>query len=134
MAIYDVTETELSILECLWAGGALTIGDISDQLYGSRAPSVYATVQSLLQRLEGKELVRRTRSGRAHVYEAAVDRATLVGEQLTHLADRLCEGSFTPLLSSLVQTGKLSAADIAELRALLDAPESKPVQKKGRAS
>jgi predicted transcriptional regulator len=116
----NVTNTELAILEVLWTGGPATIRQITDRLYPHGKPSHYATVQSLLVRLESKGCVARDRSGFAHVFRATVERAGLIGRRLKDLADRLCEGSMTPLLLHLAQGARLTPSERQMLRRLID--------------
>ena len=61
---HDVTEAELALLQSLWDAGPATIRQLVDRVYKQGGPSVYATVQKLLDRLEG-EGVRGTRPGRS---------------------------------------------------------------------
>src|SRR5436305_8112520 len=112
----DITDKELEILQILWAHGALTIRQITDVLYPDSRSSYYATVQKLLERLESKGCVARDRSGSVHMFTAAVACDEIVGRRLQAVADQLCEGSWTPLLTHLVQNRKLSSADRAALR------------------
>ncbi len=114
-----VTDTELRILEELWAGDA-TIRSLCDTLYPDGGAAQYATVQKLLDRLEEKGFVRRDRSGRAHRFLAVVDRDAFLGSRLAQLSERLCDGSFVPLLSQLVRARALDAEERAELRRLLE--------------
>jgi BlaI family transcriptional regulator, penicillinase repressor len=116
----DVTETELAILQLLWEQGAATIRQLTDALYPGGGTSHYATVQKLLERLEAKGCVRRQRSGTAHTFAAAVDRDELIGRRLQAMAEQLCGGSLTPLLTHLVRARKLSARDRQKLRTLID--------------
>jgi BlaI family penicillinase repressor len=120
----DVTDTELAILEVLWsAGKPVAIAVMVEALYAERSISAHATVQSLLGRLEAKGCVVRRRDGRAHLYRAVVGREEVIGHQLRSLADRLCEGSLTPLLTHLVQASELSAEERSELRGMLETLE-----------
>ena len=116
----DVTETELAILQLLWDQGAATIRQLTDALYPGGGTSHYATVQKLLERLEMKACVRRQRSGTAHTFAAAVDRDELIGRRLQAMAEQLCGGSLTPLLTHLVRTKRLSERERQELRDLID--------------
>jgi predicted transcriptional regulator len=116
----DVTEKELAILEVLWGRGAATIREITDVVYPQGGTSKYATVQKLLERLEGDGYVRRDRSGSAHTFAAAVDREGLIGRRLQAVAEELCGGSLTPLLTHLVRHKKLTARQRRELRSLID--------------
>jgi BlaI family penicillinase repressor len=116
----DITDKELEILQILWAHGALTIRQITDVLYPDSRSSYYATVQKLLERLEAKHCVRRDRAQAVHLFTAAVARDEIVGRRLKAVADQLCDGSWTPLLTHLVQSRKLSGADREALRRLID--------------
>src|SRR6516162_11559185 len=115
----DITDKELEILQVLWELAPLTIRRITDLLYPDGRSSYYATVQKLLERLEGKGYVKRDRSQNIHVFSAAVGRDDIVGRRLRAVAEQLCDGSWTPLLTHLVQASKLSDADRAELRRLI---------------
>ncbi|HJT31206.1 MAG TPA: BlaI/MecI/CopY family transcriptional regulator [Pirellulales bacterium] len=116
----DVTDAELAIMESLWDRGSATVRELAEQLYGGSSASQHATVQKLLERLEGKECVRRDRDAWPHRFEAAVDRQDLIGRNLQQTADRLCDGSIQPLLMHLVKAGRLSADERKSLRNLLD--------------
>src|SRR5581483_5726894 len=105
----DVTDAELAVLQVLWDAGPATIRQLTDVLYPQGGPSKYATVQKLLERLEDDGYVRRDRSAAVHVFAAAVGRDDLIGRRLRTLADKLCGGSLTPLLSHLIQSRPLSA-------------------------
>ena len=121
----DITETELAILRVLWESGPQTTRDITAVLYPDGGASHSATVLSLLGRLEEKGLVRRNREPRAHVFEAAVGREEVLGRRLSSLVEHLCDGSLSPLLSHLIRSRKLTAAERKDLRALLDELESR---------
>jgi len=116
----DVTDAELAVLKELWSAGPLTIRQLTERLYPEGDAAHYATVQKLLERLAGKRCVERTAAGRAHLYRAAVARDDLVAARLRETADRLCEGSLTPLLTHLVGTSRLESDAIAALRDLVD--------------
>lgn len=116
----DVTDAELAILEQLWEHGPATIRELTDRLYPRGGRAHYATVQTLLERLEAKEFVRRDRAAAAHTFRAAVGREELIGRRLQATAEKLCGGSFTPLLMHLVRARKLSSRERKELRALID--------------
>jgi predicted transcriptional regulator len=116
----DVTDAELAVLQVLWDRGPSTIRQITEQLYPEGRTAQYATVQKLLERLEDKDCVRRDRRPAVHVFAAAIDRGELIGRRLQTMAEKLCGGSLTPLLTHLVQSQKLSAAERQELRNLID--------------
>ncbi len=117
----NVTNAELKVLHALWDLGPATIRRLTDHLYPGGSQSSYATVQKLLDRLEEADCVVRDRSAMTHVFVAAVSRDDFLGGQLRAVADRLCGGSVTPLLTHLLKTETLSDEDRKELRRLLDA-------------
>ena len=116
----DVTDAELDVLSALWDGGAATIRKLTDHLYPSGGVAQYATVQKLLERLESKGYVRRDRSASVHVFAATVAREDLIGRRLKAIADKLCGGSLTPLLSHLIQSRPLSPEERRSLRLLIE--------------
>jgi BlaI family penicillinase repressor len=116
----DVTEAELALLQSLWEAGPATIRQLVERVYKQGGTSVYATVQKLLDRLEAKGCVRRDRGGPVHVFRAAIDRDELIGRRLRAVADSLCGGSLSPLLTHLVEGKGLSPRERRELRALID--------------
>lgn len=116
----DVTEAELAVLRALWEHGPATIRQLVDQVYKAEGNSPYATVQKLLERLEDKKYVSRDRASSVHIFSASVDRDELIGRRLRAVADTLCDGSLSPLLTHLVQGQRLSKKDREALRALID--------------
>src|SRR5262249_19758496 len=104
----DVTDTELAILQVLWKEGSATIRRLTEVLYPHGSTAHYATVQKLVERLEGKGCVRRERRAGAHVYTAAIDQGELIHRRLQAVAEQLCGGSLTPLLTHLVRGRRLT--------------------------
>src|SRR5262249_8558273 len=94
----DVTNAELAVLQVLWEQGPSTIRQLTDRLYPEGRAAQYATVQKLLERLEDKGHVTRDRRPAVHVFAAAVGRDELIGRRLQEVAEKLCGGSWTPLL------------------------------------
>jgi len=122
----DVTEAELAVLRVLWDRGSATIRQISEVLYPEGGVSRYATVQKLLERLEGKSCVDRDRSESVHRFSAAIGRDDLIGSRLRAVAETLCDGSLTPLLSHLVRSQGLSREELTMLRELIGDGKNQP--------
>ena len=79
----------------------------------------------MIYRLEEKGAVRRVKKiGNAHVYQAVLTRKAvhrrLIGDLLN-----LFGGSAAPVMSHLIETGKLTLADIKELEKAVTAMEKK---------
>ncbi|QEG43604.1 BlaI/MecI/CopY family transcriptional regulator [Roseimaritima ulvae] len=116
----DATAAELAILEQLWQHGASSIKTLAQSLYGAATPSDIATVQKLLSRLEKKGFVQRNRGEWPHLFDAVVAREDLIAQRLQATADELCEGTMAKLLTHLVGSTKLTAAQRRRLRNMLD--------------
>jgi BlaI family penicillinase repressor len=116
----DVTEAELALLQVLWDDGPATIRQLVERVYKQTGTSVYATVQKLLDRLEAKGCVERERGGPVHIFRAAINRDELIGRRLRAVADSLCGGSLSPLLTHLVEGRGLSDQERRELRSLIE--------------
>ena len=125
-SIPDVTDAELAVLQVLWERGSATIRQLTDVLYPGGSTAQYATVQKLLERLEAKGCARRDRKPWPHVFAATVDRDDLIGRRLRAVAEKLCGGSLTPLLTHLMSVERLSPKERDELRTLLDGRSPKP--------
>jgi predicted transcriptional regulator len=116
----DVTDTELAMLQVLWEQGKATRRQITDALYPHGDTAHYATVQKLLERLEAKGYVRHTRVAGVLVFNATVDREALISRRLLEVAEKLCDGSLTPLMMHLVRAKPLTPGELDELQALIE--------------
>jgi BlaI family transcriptional regulator, penicillinase repressor len=114
------TETELAILNVLWARGEATVRDVFDALY--RDDGGYTTALKLLQVMHAKGLVERDERQRAHVYRPAISKHSTQRRMLGELARRLFGGSQAELVLSALggEDAHPSAEELAQIRQLLD--------------
>jgi BlaI family penicillinase repressor len=122
----DVTDAELAVLEVLWQRGASSRRQIADVLYPGGQPVHYTTVQKLLERLQAKHHVACTAQTSVRTFEATVSRDELIGRRLLDVADKLCDGSLTPLLMNLMRAKPLSERELQELRDLVKQLANQP--------
>lgn len=115
-----VSDAELEVLKVLWASAPATVRDVAAALGKRRRRLAYNTVLTLLSRLREKGYVTADRRETAHLFRPLVTRDELLGSTLTALANRLCDGTASPLVQALVRDQRLSAEEIADLRKLLD--------------
>jgi BlaI family transcriptional regulator, penicillinase repressor len=123
----DVSDAELEVLKVLWQRGPAMAREVEQDLKRMRKRWAYTTILTLLGRLRGKGYVTQAKHamGAAHVFAAAVTREQLLGRSLTELADRVCDGTASPLVQALVSSKRLKQADIASLRRMLEELEEK---------
>ena len=117
-----IPDAELAVLQLLWERGPSPVRQLADCLYPGGGPSEYATAHRLLERLEAKGYVTREKAEGVYVFRAAQDRDAVIGQQLEALLERLGGGSLQPLLSTLVKSKRLTAAELRELLALVEKP------------
>ena len=97
----DLGAREISVLEILWASGSLTSHQVLEQL--EPAALNLSTVQSTLERLHRKQLLERSKVGRAYVYSAAVTRANIISRLLHEIAENLADGDSAPMVSGFLE-------------------------------
>ena len=120
MAIPDVSEAELLILQLLWDADRLTVRQITKKLYPRQTDSDLATVQKLIQRLEQKRLVGRDRTHFVHFVFPRISRNEFATRRLAETAERLTRGSLQPLIAHLVEAKRLSPDELDEIRKLIN--------------
>jgi predicted transcriptional regulator len=115
-----VSDAELEVLKELWVSGPATVRDVAAALRKRRRRLAYNTVLTLLTRLREKGYVAADRRDTAHLFRAVVTRDDLLGSSLTALADRVCDGTASPLVLALVRGQRFSAEELAHFRKLLE--------------
>lgn len=120
MASSDVTDAERDVMERLWATGPAPVRALAEALSTAERPVIAPTVLKLLERLENKGFVCRDRRRNPHLFSATVSRDELIERRLQALAGDLCGGSLVPLVSCLVERGRLTDEDRAAIRLLID--------------
>ena len=114
------TDGELAILRVLWDRGPSTVRQVHDTLAGGTG---YTTVLKLLQIMTAKGLVTRDEATRTHVYAAAQREEVTQRRLLKDLLERAFAGSTRDLVLQALSAKRASAAELAEIRRLLDAHE-----------
>jgi predicted transcriptional regulator len=118
------TKLELQIMQALWDRGTLSIREIQESFPGRDKPS-YTTVQTTVYRLEGKGAVQRVRKiSNAHIFEALVSRKSAQRRLIDDLL-ALFGGRTQPVMSHLIESGKLTLEDVKEAEKALKKLEKK---------
>ena len=119
-----LTKLELQILEILWVRSNASIREIQEAFPEPRP--AYTTVQTTVYRLEGKKAVRRVRKiSNAHIFEAQVSPQAARGRLIDDFLS-LFGGRTQPVMSHLVESGKLTLDDIKEAEKLIKELGKKP--------
>lgn len=113
-----LSKLEFQVMEALWGRGQLSIREIQEEIPARRTPA-YTTVQTTVYRMEAKGVLRRVKKvGNFHVFEAVITREAaqrrLIDDLLSYFG-----GRSQPLMAHLIDSGKLSLADVKEVEKLL---------------
>ena len=114
-----LSPSETEILRLLWQLGTGTVQQVADKLPTGRRIA-YATVQTLLRRLERKGYVTHDPTGKAHVFSPAVKREQVIKRTVGDFVERLFGGDPLPLMLHLANHSELDADDIERLKKLID--------------
>jgi predicted transcriptional regulator len=115
-----ISDAESQVMEVLWGAPAplpaeQVVAALSDT---QRWQAV--TVKTLLNRLLKKGAIAAQKDGRRFLYHAVLQRDEWVAQESEGLLQRLFGGRIAPLVAHFGSQRKLSAADIQELRKLID--------------
>jgi predicted transcriptional regulator len=112
-----LSPSETEILRLVWQLDKATVQDVCNKLPAKRKIA-YATVQTLLRRLEKKGYLKHRIRGKAHVFFAAVKSENVIKRSVNDFLDRLFGGDPIPLMQYLAEHGKIDASDIKKLKRL----------------
>ena len=115
------TESELEILQILWAKGLATVREVHEELSKTKDAG-YTTTLKLMQIMNEKGIVKRDDSMRTHVYQAAVNKERTQKHLLSKMIDSLFGGSPTQLVIQALgdNSHKASAEELEQIQAILN--------------
>lgn len=105
-------------MEVLWSKGEASIREVHE-FFPAKKRQAYTTIQTTINRMEAKSVVRRLRKvGNFHVFTASITREAA---QRTLLDDLLSMfgGSSAPVMAYLIDSGKLTLADVLKAEKVL---------------
>ncbi len=113
-----LSKLEFQVMEALWSRGQLSIREIQEEIPARKTPA-YTTVQTTVYRMEAKGVVRRVKKvGNFHVFDAVITREAAQRRVMDDLLSYF-GGRSQPLMAHLIESGKLSLADVKEAEKLL---------------
>lgn len=119
-----LTPRELDVIGALWRRGSGTVAEVLGELDEDLA---YTTILTVLRGLEQKGFVRHEPEGRAHRFYPEAEAQRAATGLLDRILDKVYQGSPVRLVAHLVAERDLSAEELEEIAALLDAlPADEP--------
>ncbi len=114
-----LTPAEWEIMQAVWElDGPVSVRDVLEHLYpdGEKA---YTTVQTVLNILEKKQLLRREKTGLVNFYTPVSSREDATRSEMDSLVSRVFGGSIPALANSLVSLDDVDLEDLAAIRRLI---------------
>lgn len=125
MAEPRLSKLEFEIMDALWNRGESSIRELQEE-FPSRKRPAYTTIQTTVYRLEAKNIVRRVKKvGNFHIFAAAISRVAAQRRLIDDLL-ALFGGSTQPVMSHLIESGKLTLEDVKDAEKALRALELRP--------
>jgi predicted transcriptional regulator len=115
----NLTEGELKIMRLVWDLGEATVSDVIEAMPKEKRPA-YNTVLTIMRILEQKGYLRHVKAGRAHIYRPVVSQRQARRKAVRHMVANLFDNSPEQLLLSILENEKLSPAEIARLKQMID--------------
>ena len=117
-------DSELEVMLVIWnCKPPIHTGEILQQL-GDNKKGNLQMVQSYLNRLVEKGFIKCNKIGRLNHYSALVDPEEYRAQEASSFLEKLYENSPTKLFATLLRNNSLSAADIAEMKKILEESEA----------
>ena len=112
------TESELNILQVLWANGASSVRLVNDILNETREVG-YTTTLKLMQIMTEKGLVTRDTSTRSHIYSANVSEDVTKNKLLGGFLESTFQGSAGSLVMQALGNHKTSPEELEKIKTLI---------------
>ncbi len=121
----ELGRAEWAVMEALWKRQRGTATELQRDLEESHHWA-YSTVKTMLDRLVAKGFVKACRVSNVYEYTPKVHRGSVVARAVDDLFDRILAGSLAPMLDRLIESRRLGAGEIDELRQMLDHYSEEP--------
>lgn len=116
-----IPDSELDVIKVLWDRGQGTVREVLETLRAAGREWSYATVATLLDRLESKGMITSDRRELAFVYTPAISAQDVRQKRVQSLVDKLYQGEPGLLVLHLLKAHPLDAGQARQVRDLLEA-------------
>ena len=123
------TEAQLEVINVVWERGEATISEVWQALRQHRKIA-RATVQTVVQRLEGKGWLRHRPIGKTFMFSVMFSKEDVQGRLVNNLVDNAFGGSVEGLVWALLKNREVSSAEAKRIQTMID--QAKKKRGKGR--
>ena len=112
-------QLQLQVMQAVWRRGRATVAEVHGEL-AARRRLAYTTVLTTMRALERRGVLRHRQEGKAYAYEPLLSREQYTSSTVGRLVRDLFQGSRARLLSHLLGADRISRAETARLRKLVE--------------
>jgi len=124
----ELTQAEWSIIKAVWANEPCAAPTVQEKLH-KQTSWTYSTVRTLMDRMVAKGLLSAEKIRNLTLYRSAVTREQAQRGELLYALKNAFNGALTPMMQCLLETGELSAKELAGLEALIKEKKKKAGRK-----
>ena len=117
-----LSKGEMEVARVLWELSKASVREVHEAFPPDRQID-FTTVQTYLRRLEAKGYIVGKMVGRTRIYAPKIQPHKVIGATVSDFVERLFGGETFPLMRHLIEDTKISPAELAELRKLIDQRE-----------
>ncbi|MBI3415592.1 MAG: BlaI/MecI/CopY family transcriptional regulator [Verrucomicrobia bacterium] len=119
----QISDAEWTVMKIIWQQSPISTSQVVQALE-NRIHWKPKTIHTLLSRLVQKGALTFEKQGREYLFRPLVDARHCVHEASRSFLNRVFDGELAPFLAGFLEREKLSRAEIAELRRILDGKQS----------
>ena len=124
----QLTTGEWAIIQAVWEHEPCAAPTVQEAL-AARMEWSYSTVKTMLDRMAAKGLLKTRRIRNLILYRSAITREQAQKGEIMGAVKRAFDGALTPMMQFLIDDNAFSAAELAELEALIKTRKRKPTTK-----
>jgi len=124
----ELTEAEWSIIKAVWEHEPCAAPAIQEKLH-KQTEWTYSTVRTLMDRMVAKGLLTAEKIRNLTLYRSAVTREQAQRGELLYALKNAFNGALTPMMHCLLETGELSAKELAGLETSIKEKKKKAAKK-----
>ena len=121
----ELTEAEWTVIKAVWEREPCTAPDLQERLHPATGWA-YSTVRTLMDRMVAKGLLASEKLRNLTLYRSAVTREQARRGELQYALQHAFDGALTPMVQCLLETRKLTTAELDALDALIQSKRRKP--------
>jgi BlaI family transcriptional regulator, penicillinase repressor len=114
-----LTPQELAVMKEVWQRNQATVRDVYEALREHRRVA-YTTVMTVMNVLEDKGYLRKTKNDRAYVYTPTRPQQQVVGQMVSDFVERVFDGAAAGLFVHLAKDNRLSKTERERIRRIIE--------------